>query len=320
MSPLVVVVSPMPNCVAERAAKDFRATLSQERDMTSAEFIDTLHATRAPAALLTVRVKLDAAAIASLPSDVRVIATASAGVDHIDLAAAQARGLLVTNTPDALTEATAELTLMLLLCACRRAREYTQIMQAGWRQRFQFNQLLGLQLSGKTLGIVGMGRIGRAVAQRAQAFGMRVIYHNRRRLTPELEAGATYFSELRELLPHCQLLTLHVPGTSGTPILDDAAIALLPQGAVIVNTGRGQLIDEEALIRALTSGTLAAAGLDVFRSEPDYDLRLRELPNVFLTPHMGSATIEARTAMGMRALDNLAAVLSGNPPLDPVRL
>jgi lactate dehydrogenase-like 2-hydroxyacid dehydrogenase len=260
-----------------------------------------------------------AALVAALPPSVKILATSSVGYDHIDRAAAARRGLIVTNTPEVVTDATADLTLMLLLCACRRAAEYSAIMAAGWRERFELNQMLGTNPGGKTLGILGMGQIGRAVAARARAFGMAIIYHNTRRLPPELEQGATYYPSFQEMLPHCQVLSLHAPGGPATDkILNGQTISLLPKGAVVVNAARGQLVDEDALIAALQSGHLAAAGLDVFRKEPDYDLRFRDLKNVFLTPHMGSATVETRNAMGFRALDNIAAVLSGKKPIDPV--
>ena len=190
-------------------------------------------------------------------------------------------------------------------------------MREGWRQSVGFPDMLGLKIGGRTLGIIGMGRIGRAVARRAQAFGMRVLYHNRTRLDPALEAGATYVADPRAMLPQCQVLSLNLPGGGGT-LMTREMFALLPQGAVFVNTARGSLVDEDALVEALGNGQLFAAGLDVFRREPDYDLRFRDLPNVFLTPHVASATVETRNAMGFCALDNIAAVLSGQPALDPL--
>ena len=192
-------------------------------------------------------------------------------------------------------------------------------MRAGWRQKLGLPDMLGVRPSGKTLGIVGMGRIGRAMADRARGFGMRVIYHNRSRLSPELEKGADYFADLKSMLPHSQFLSLHLPGgaASGT-VMTRETFALLPKGAVFVNTARGSVVDEDALLEALTNGHLFAAGLDVFRKEPDFDTRFAELKNVFLAPHMASATIETRDAMGFRALDNIAAVCSGRPPIDPV--
>ncbi len=180
-------------------------------------------------------------------------------------------------------------------------------------------ELLGLRVSGRTLGIVGMGRIGRAVAARAQGFGMTVLYCNRSRLPEALEGGARFVPVLAEMLPHCQVLTLHLPGGPATAGLIGAReLALLPHGAVLVNAARGTLLDEDALFDALATGRLAAAGLDVFRNEPAIDARFGTHPRIFATPHMGSATVETRTAMGMRALDNVQAFCAGLPPGDLV--
>ncbi|MFZ6763998.1 MULTISPECIES: 2-hydroxyacid dehydrogenase [Acetobacterales] len=316
--PRIVVARRITEAAAARARQDFDALMA-EHDMDAAETIAAAAAHRAEAILIGGTSKLDAAAIAQLPDHVRLIANSSVGYDHMDAAAAKARGILVTNTPDVLTDCTADLAFMLLLGACRRAHEYDALMRAGWRKKLGLPDMLGVKPSGKALGIVGMGRIGRAMAQRARGFGMTVLYHNRNRLPPELEQGARYFADLREMLPHCQILSLHLPGgaPSGT-IMTRETFALLPRGAVFVNTARGSLVDEEALLEALTSGQLFAAGLDVFRSEPDYDTRFAELPNVLLAPHVASATIETRDAMGFRALDNIAAVTAGRAPIDPV--
>lgn len=320
MPPRIVVVSPVPDAVAERASSEFGAVLSQDRNMTVADLLASVGNQSIEGVFLTSRVRLDAHTVAALPDRIRVVATCSVGYDHIDLAACAARGLTVTNTPEVLTDATADLTFMLLLCACRRAAEYHAVMKAGWREKFGLNHMLGVQVSGKRLGIIGMGRIGRAVAQRARGFGMPVLYHDVYRLSQELEQGAVFYSDLRAMLPHCQIVTIHAPGGAGSRvIMNRETFGLLPRGAVLVNAARGDLVDGDALFDALTSGQLYAAGLDVFNSEPDYDLRLRDLPNVFLTPHMGSATVETRNAMGFRALDNIAAVLAGRAPIDPVR-
>jgi len=319
--PRLLVTCPLPDAVIARAAQDFAAILCQDRTMTPQEMLAGLTAQPVEAVLLSSRTKLDAAVIANLPPAVKIVATCSVGYDHIDIRAATAKGVAITNTPEVLTDATADLTMMLMLCACRRAGEYQAIMHAGWRHRHQLNEMLGVQVSGKTLGILGMGRIGRAVAQRARGFGMKIVYSDVRRLPPELEQDSRYFADFHAMLPHCQILTVHTPGGPETDnILDAKAISLLPRGAVLVNAARGQLVNEEALIDALRAGHLAAAGLDVYRKEPDYDLRLRDLPNVFLTPHMGSATLETRTAMGMRCLDNIAALLAGGQPPDLVRI
>lgn len=320
MKARLICAAPLPAAVAQRAGAEFDAVLSQDREMAIADLLRTLQGQAELEAVLTSsRIRFDAATIAALPSQVKILATCSAGTEHIDLSAARARGLVVTNTPDVLTNATADLAFMLLLCASRRARAYMQIMDHGWRQRFGLGDMLGIEVSGGTLGILGMGRIGRAVAQRARGFGMKVVYHNRNRLPHDLEQGAVFYQDLSAMLPHCQFLSLHAPGGNGMDgIIDRDMLALLPPHAVLVNTSRGQLLDENALIDALASGRLAAAGLDVFRNEPEYDLRLNNLPNVFLTPHMGSATVETRNAMGFRCLENIAAVLNGGVAPDQV--
>ncbi len=316
--PRLLVARRVTEAVAERARREFDAVLA-ERDLDAEAAIRAAAAHRAEGLVIGPKIKLDAARVAALPDHVRIIATTSVGFDHVDAEAARARGVAVTNTPDVLTDCTADLAFMLILCACRRASEYERIMRQGWRKGFGLPDMLGLRPSGRTLGIIGMGRIGRAVAQRARGFGMRVLYSNRSRLPPELEEGAEYFADWRAMLPRCQILSLHLPGgPENDGMMDREALALLPPGAVFVNAARGALVDEDALVEALASGRLFAAGLDVFRKEPDYDLRLAELPNVFLTPHVASATVETRDAMGHRALDNVAAVLAGRPPVDPV--
>ena len=315
----LVVARPVPHAVTERAQAEFDAVVSDRADLTPDEVIHALTEHQAEALFLSSNLKLTSALIASLPDSVRVAATCSVGFDHIDVPAAKARGLIVTNTPEVLTDATADLAFMLVLCACRRAWEYVQVMRDGWNRSFGMREMLGTQVSGKSIGIVGFGRIGRAVAQRARGFNMKVFYTDVARVAPELEEGAVFVPSLHELLPQVQVLSLHAPGGAATDKLMNAeTIGLLPRGAVLVNAARGSLVDEDALIAALQSGHLFAAGLDVFRNEPGFDTRLAELPNVFLTPHMGSATLETRNAMGFRALDNIAAVLDGKPAIDPL--
>lgn len=272
---------------------------------------------RAEAVLLATNLTLDAATIAALPGHVRMIGSFGVGFDHIDVPAAKARGLIVTNTPDVVTDCTADTTMLLILGACRRAGEYEALMRRGWREAI--GDRLGRKVSGKTLGILGLGRIGRAVAQRARGFGMRIVYHDMARLPPAQEQGATFFPTLEAMLPHCDILSIHAnlaPATTG--IINDRTLALLPKGAVFVNAARGGFVDEDALIRALQSGHLFAAGLDVFAVEPAFDLRFRDLPNTFLLPHAGTATVETREAMGMKVLDNIEAVCAGRPPIDPL--
>jgi lactate dehydrogenase-like 2-hydroxyacid dehydrogenase len=319
MPPQLVLACTVPHAVKARAQSEFSAIAAEGTNMAIEQVIAAIGADRIPALAFTSSIKLNAETIARLPVCLKIAATISVGYDHVDVAAAKARGLVITNTPDVLTNATADLAFMLILNACRRAHEYDSVMREGWRQRFGQGDFLGIEASGKRLGIIGMGRIGRAVAQRGRGFDMKIHYSNRTRLPPELEQGAVYHATVEDLLPHCDILSLHAPGGAATDKLMNAArLALLPKGAVLVNTSRGSLVDEDALLEALQSGHLFAAGLDVFRSEPEFDLRFAALPNVFLAPHMGSATIETRNAMGNRALDNVAAFLAGKGPIDPL--
>jgi lactate dehydrogenase-like 2-hydroxyacid dehydrogenase len=314
----LVCTNPMPPAVAQRAQAEFNALLSQDQDMDPAALLQALaEHPEAQAVLVSMRFKLSADLIAQLPTHLLLLATCSVGVDHIDLAAARQHGLPVSNTPDVLTDATADMALLLMLGAARRLREYTQLMDQGWRRPLGQGDLLGTDLRGKTLGILGMGRIGQAVAQRARAFGLRIAYHNQRRLKPELEGDARYFDRLEDLLPQCQVLSLHAPATQALDgVINRHTLALLPRGGSLVNTARGSLVNEDELIDALRSGQLAAAGLDVFCNEPAYDLRFKDLPNVLMAPHMASATVETRNAMGFKALDNVADVLAGRTPRD----
>ncbi len=316
--PRLLVTRRVPGAVAERARQEFDAVLA-EQDMDADSVVRATAEQGAVALFIGPKARLTAAHIAALPGSLRIIANSSVGYDHMDVDAAHARGLIVTNTPDVLTDCTADLAFMLLLNACRRAAEYHAIMLDGWRKPYGMPDLLGTRPSGRTLGIIGMGRIGQAMARRARGFDMRVLYNNRRRLPPAQEAGAEYVPDLAQMLPRCEILSLHLPASAETgTLMTRETFAMLPKGAVFVNTARGALVDEDALLEALRSGHLAAAGLDVFRSEPDFDTRLAALPNVFLTPHVASATVETRNAMGFRALDNIAAILAGRPAIDPV--
>jgi lactate dehydrogenase-like 2-hydroxyacid dehydrogenase len=320
MKPRLVLACLTTSNVVARARLEFDALVTDgPADMTVAEVIQASEQHRADAILFTNTLPLTEAAIAALPDTVRVGATSSVGYDHIDLTAARSRGLAVTNTPGVLDECTADHAMMLLLAAARRGMEYDRIMRQGWRYRIGQGDLLGVRVTGKRIGILGMGRIGRAFAQRARGFDMKVLYHGRTRLPAEFELGATYFADFHAMLPHCDFISIHAPGGAATDRMIDArALSLLPDSAVLVNVARGSLIDENALFDALTSGKLFAAGLDVFRDEPDYDLRFSRLDNVVLSPHVGSASKETRDAMGFRALDNIAAVLSGRPAIDPL--
>jgi glyoxylate reductase len=253
--------------------------------------------------------------IAALPDRVAVIATFSVGYEHIDLAAAEARGILVTNTPGVLTEATADIALLLLLGAARRASEGERMMRAGTWTGWTPTQLMGTHLHGKRLGILGMGRIGQALARRARALGMEIHYHNRSELDPAEAGEARYHPRAEDLLTQSDALSLHFPATPQTiKFLNAKRLALLPKGAIVVNTARGAVVDDEALVAALQSGQVAAAGLDVYDGEPKAHPAYATLPNTFLLPHLGSATVETREAMGFKALDNLDAHFGGRIP------
>ena len=320
MKPRLILACLMPTDVNTRARAEFGAVIAPgPDDMTVPEVIAAATEHRAEAIMFTNTLPLDATAIAALPDSVLVGATSSVGYDHIDVGAAKARGMPVTNTPGVLTECTADHAFMMLLGAARRSYEYDRIMRQGWRHRIGQGDLLGVRVTGKTLGILGMGRIGRAMAQRARGFDMKIVYHARTRLPPELENGAIYYPDFESMLPHCDFLSLHAPANPATDkIVGARALSLLPDGAVLVNVSRGGLVDEDALYDALTNGKLFAAGLDVFRAEPDFDLRFAALDNVILSPHVGSASKETRNAMGFRALDNIASVLAGKGPVDPL--
>jgi lactate dehydrogenase-like 2-hydroxyacid dehydrogenase len=252
----------------------------------------------------------------------RLLANFGAGVDHIDLRAAREAGLVVTNTPGVLTEDTADLTLLLLLAVARRAWEGDRQLRAGAWTGWRPTHLLGHRVSGKTLGIVGMGRIGRAVARRAAAgFGMQVAYWSRRPLPADEEArlGATWSGSLERLLAVSDFVSLHCPATPETRhLIDEPALSRMRPSAFLVNTSRGDVVDEAALVRALGAGTLAGAALDVFEGEPRVSPALLDLPQVVTTPHLGSATLEARVAMGECAIRNIAAFVAGREPPDRV--
>jgi len=264
---------------------------------------------------------LNAQTIGGLPASVRIIATFSVGYEHVDVAAAAKRNIAVSNTPDVLTDATADIAMLCLLGAARRAHEGASMLRThnwlGWTP----TQLMGVHVTGKRLGILGMGRIGQALADRARAFRMTIHYSNRSRLPAESEKGAVFHADPDDMLPNCDFLSINAPMTPATRKWVNAErIARLPKGAIVVNTARGGVVDDDALIAALKSGHLASAGIDVFEGEPRIHQGYYGLENAFLLPHMGSATVETRNAMGFKALDNLEAfLLSGKKPPDLVK-
>jgi lactate dehydrogenase-like 2-hydroxyacid dehydrogenase len=316
--PVVVVTRRLPPAVEARLARDYEPRFNpDDRLYTSDQLIE--RAAGADALLPCHTERLSAEVIGRLPERVRAIANFSVGVDHVDLEAAKARGIVVTNTPDVLTDATAELTMLLILGAARRASEGERLVRSGSWDSWSPSFMVGIQVTGKRLGIIGLGRVGQVTARRARGFEMAIHYHDVRRLESERESGARYHASVEELLPNCDFLALHCPATPETECLLNAErIALLPDGAIVVNAARGSIVDDAALIAALGSGKLAAAGLDVYNNEPDINPAYRELDNTFLLPHIGSATRETREAMGLRALENLDAIFSGAAPRDRV--
>ncbi len=324
--PTILVTRKLPEAVEERLIHDYLPLLNRDDHPYSIEEL-LLGCQSADAVIITGQNALDAQAIAQLPDKIQAIATFSVGYNHIDLQAAKQRGIFVINTPDVLTDATADLTWLLLLGAARRAYEGQQLVRQGkWTGSYP-TELLGTQVTGKRLGILGMGRIGRAVAQRAKAFRMEVHYYNRHRLDNQLEEGAIFHENPEDLLKVSDFLSFHCPATPETThFLNAQRIELLPDGAIVINAARGSLIVDKDLIAALrsrrvgfaSSRKIQAAGLDVFENEPNLNPDYLTLPNVFLLPHLGSATLETRTQMGFMLLDNLDAIFTGKQPANLV--
>jgi glyoxylate reductase len=309
--PKILVTRRLPDAVEARIARDYDAvTNPTDRPYSMDEIVSG--AAGCTGVLCAPTEAMNAETIARLPKSVAILATFSVGFDHIDLEAAAARGLIVTNTPDVLTDATADLTMLLMLGAARRAFEGQKMLYAGAWTGWRPTQLMGTQVTGKRLAILGMGRIGRAVATRARSFSMEIHYSNTRRLAADLEAGAIFHDDPEELLGHADFLSLNCPATPQTRrFLNAERIEKLPEGVIVVNSSRGAIIDDEALIAALARGRVAAAGLDVYDGEPKVNPGYLDLDNVFLLPHLGSGTIETRNAMGFKALDNLDAHFAG---------
>ncbi|WP_417829241.1 2-hydroxyacid dehydrogenase [Thalassospira sp.] len=311
MKPVLAVTRRLPAAVAKRAAESYDVrTQEDDTPLSRAEILALCHG--ADAALVSVGDPIDAEFFENLSDSVKIIATFSVGTDHIDLDAARKKGVIIGNTPGVLTDATADIAWLLILGAARRASEgEAQVRNATWSS-WRPTHLMGTQVTGKKLGIIGMGRIGQAVAKRARGFDMDIHYYNRRQLPADQEMGATYHDSIEGLLPHCDFLSLHCPSTPETRGMVNADfISKLPDGAIIVNTARGDVVNDQDLIAALKSGKLTAAGLDVFAGEPNIEPAYRDLKNTFLLPHLGSATVETRNAMGFRALDNIDAYVAG---------
>ena len=299
-----------------RAARDYDAIFNDDDVVSSADDIVAM-SKRVDAILPCHSEIFDADVVARLSDRVKIIANHSVGVDHCDLAACKQKGIVVTNTPDVLSDATAEIAMLLLLGAARRAPEGDAMVRGGEWNSWSPSFMVGTQASGKRVGIVGMGRVGQVMAQRCRGFDMEVHYHNRSQLPARLEHGATFHNSIDTLLGVSDFLSLHCPATpETTSLLNAERLAMLPKGAIVVNTARGALIVEDDLIAAIESGHIAAAGLDCFVTEPGGNPGFAKHSNVFMLPHIGSATRETRDAMGFRALDNLDAFFAGREPGD----
>tara|TARA_R110002110_G_scaffold415612_2_gene651590 strand:- start:57900 stop:58868 length:969 start_codon:yes stop_codon:yes gene_type:complete len=295
-----------------RIAADYDALLNTDDHIMNSDEI-VAAADGMDALLICVTESMDAATIERLPDSVCAILTLSVGLEHIDIDAAKARGLAVLTTPDAVNNPTAEAGMLLLLGAARRAAEGAAMIRAGEWTSWSPRQMIGKEITGSALGIFGMGRIGQTVADRARAFDMTICYHNRTRLSFDQEKSASYYTSVEGLLPASPFLMICAPSTPETRgFLNAERIALLPDEAVVVNIARGDLVDDDALVDALRSGKIAAAGLDVFNGEPnDIHPAYLELPNVFMTPHIGSGAERSRAAMGDMLLDGLDLLLAG---------
>ncbi len=311
--PILLVTSRYTKEVEDRIDRDYNARrnpnqfpFSQQELLSAAEGADALFITPAD--------RLDSEFFQEVSSTVRVIATYSVGFEHIDLEAAARRKIPVAYTPGVNSESTADIAMLLLLGASRRTYEAQELVRTGAWKPLSPDMLLGWQVGGKVLGILGMGHVGQAVARRARGFGMKIHYYDTKELPAEIAGDAVYQEDPLDLLRVSQFLTLHAPETPQTRhFLNSKTISLLPAGAIVVNAARGGLVVDDDLIAALKSGRIAAAGLDVYEGEPKLHPEYILLKNTFLLPHIGSATIETRTAMGMLALDNVEAVLNGKP-------
>ena len=318
--PVIVVTRRLPRDVETRMMELFEARLNPtDVAMSSERIVDTCDG--AQVLVPTVTDRIDADLIAKLPETVTLIANFGVGVSHIDLEAATARKIVVTNTPGVLTDDTADMAACLLLAAPRRLGEGERLIRSrnwdGWAPTF----MIGHRISGKRLGIIGMGRIGQALARRVRGFGMTVHYHNRRRLHSDIEKEleATYWDDLDQMLAHMDFISINCPHTKETHhLLSEERLSLLKSHAFVVNTARGEIIDEVALARLLASGKIAGAGLDVYEREPAIEPTLLELDNVVLAPHLGSATREGRIAMGEKVIVNIKSFVDHHRPPDRV--
>ncbi len=318
--PLVIVTRKLPETIETRMMELFDSRLNEsDVPLTKAELIEAVKTAEVLVPTLTDRI--DSSVLAHANPNLRLIANYGTGIDHIDVEAAYARGITVTNTPGVLTEDTADMTMALILAVSRRLAEGERIARSGQWSGWSPTSMLGHRITGKRLGILGMGRIGSAVARRARGFGLSIHYHNRRRVPEALEneLEATYWESLDQMLARMDVISVNCPHTPATfHLLSARRLKLLRPEAIVVNTSRGEVIDEAALTRMLRNDEIAGAGLDVFEHEPAINPKLRELDNVVLLPHMSSATIEGRLDMGEKVVINIKTFVDGHRPPDRV--
>ena len=321
MKPKILVTRKMTDEAEKKLAENFEVTFNKNDDPIPYEELIKL-ANQYDGMAVSGWDKFDENFFNNMNGRLKIIATFSVGYDHIDIKSAKEKNIIITNTPNVLNDAVAEITLLLMLATCRKAYEGISLVKSGkWKDvKVDFvNFVMGQSLTGKTLGIIGMGRIGRIVAKRAKGFGMKIIYCNRNKLSNEIEDGAKYYESVNSMMPDCDFVSIHTPATKETKnILNNAAIELLPKHAIVINTSRGSTVDDEALIKALQNNKIYAAGLDVFINEPNVDERYLKLDNCFLLPHIGSSNYETRDAMSMMAVDNIYAYFNNKPLLSKV--
>jgi len=318
--PFVIVTRKLPDPIETRMMELFTCRLNlDDKPLSKAELIEAVG--RTDVLVPTVTDRIDAEVLAAAGPALKLIASFGTGVDHVDLAAAQQRGIVVTNTPGVLTEDTADMTMALILAVSRRLAEGERLIRSGGWTGWGPTSMLGHRIWGKRLGIVGMGRIGTALARRARGFGIAVHYHNRRPVPEDVENAleATYWESLDQMLAHMDIVSINCPHTPATyHLLSAPRLRRLQPHAILVNTARGEIVDEEELLRLLELSAIGGAGLDVFEHEPAVDPRLRALDNVVLLPHMSSATIEGRIATGERVIINIKTFADGHRPPDRV--
>lgn len=318
--PKVVLTRKLPDSIETRMRELFDAKLNEtDEALNAGQLVDAVKT--ADVLVPTVTDKIDANLIAAAGDQLKLIASFGTGVDHIDLAAAKERGITVTNTPGVLTEDTADVALALMLAVPRRIAEGDKLARSGSWQGWSPTGMLGHRINGKRLGIIGMGRIGEAVARRARGFGLSIHYHNRKEVHPEIEAEleATYWESLDQMLSRVDIVSVNCPHTPATNLLlSRERLSLMQPSAYLVNTSRGEVVDEEALAELLDKRHIAGAGLDVYVDEPHISPALRQLPNVVLLPHIGSATIEGRLEMGEKVIINIQTFWDGHAPRDRV--